>query len=69
MKFAQGVGKLFRNHAQENKFTPKNFGENNLYLSIRFSIFFANDIIPFKFIFFCEKYFSEKLAKKLQLFT
>ena len=23
MKFAQGVGKLFRNHAQENKFTQK----------------------------------------------
>ena len=50
MKFAQGVGKLFRNHAQENKLTQKNFGENNLYLSIRFSIFFADDIISFKFI-------------------
>ena len=50
MKFAQGVGKLFRNHAQENKFTQKKFGENNLYLSIRFSIFFADDIISFKFI-------------------
>ena len=27
MKFAQVVGKLFRNHVQENKFTQKNFGE------------------------------------------
>ena len=50
MKFAQGVGKLFKNHAQENKFTQKNVGKNNLYLSIRFSIFFADDIIFFQFI-------------------
>ena len=49
MKFAQSVGKLFRNHAQENKFTQKNFGENNLYLSITCHLF-ADDIISFKFI-------------------